>query len=149
MCQCHHSWHTSAHDQDTGLHTFLTHRSTDCCQKQAVWAVRLDLNITGNVSTVSDQNALYNIIIIIMSVFLQRLSTRNMLNCAEQVQIQKDKAHAYKTLKTVDVQIIMLKHLTKNEKKEYPKNPYTVSTYTKITLTIQTNDDRHTHTQHA
>ena len=86
------------------------------------------------------------IIIIIMSVFLQRLSMRNMLNCAEQVQVQKYKTHAYKTLKTVGVQIIMLKHPTKH-KKEYPQNPYTVLTYTKITPTIQTNDDRHTHRQ--
>ena len=42
-----------------------------------------------------------------------------MLNCAEQVQIQKYKTHAYKTLKIVGVQIIMLKHVIKN-KKEYP-----------------------------
>ena len=41
------------------------------------------------------------IIIIIMSVFLEHLSMWNMLNCAEQVQIQKYKTHAYKTLKTV------------------------------------------------
>ena len=31
------------------------------------------------------------IIIIIMSVFLERLSTSNMLNCAEQVQLPKYK----------------------------------------------------------
>ena len=43
----------------------------------------------------------------------------NMLNCAEQVQIQKYETHAYTTLKTVGVQVIMLKHLTKH-KKEYP-----------------------------
>ena len=42
-----------------------------------------------------------------------------MLNCAEQVQIQKYKTQAYKTLKTVGVQTIMLKHPTKHEK-EYP-----------------------------
>ena len=30
------------------------------------------------------------------------------------------------------------------KKKEYPQNPNTVSTYTKITPTIQTNDDTHT-----
>ena len=53
-----------------------------------------------------------------MSVFLERLSMWNMLNCAEQVQIQKCKTHAYKTLKTVGVQIIMRKHPTKH-KKEY------------------------------
>ena len=34
-----------------------------------------------------------------MSVFLERFSMWNMLNCAEQVQIQKQKTHAYKTLK--------------------------------------------------
>ena len=39
-----------------------------------------------------------------MSVFLERLSMWNMLSCAEQVQIQKYKTHAYKTLKTADVQ---------------------------------------------
>ena len=33
-----------------------------------------------------------------------------MLNCAEQVQIQKYKTHAYKTLKAAGVHIIMLKH---------------------------------------
>ena len=42
-----------------------------------------------------------------------------MLNCAEQVHIQKYKTHAYKTLKTVGVQIITLKHPIK-PKKEYP-----------------------------
>ena len=36
------------------------------------------------------------IIIIIMSVFLERLSTCNMLNLAEQVQIQKCKTRGYK-----------------------------------------------------
>ena len=71
----------------------------------------------------------------------------NMLNFAEQAQIQKYKTHAYKTLKTVGVQIIMLKHLsikkythkthipysrcpnnhaeTSKHKKVYPLNPYT------------------------
>ena len=58
------------------------------------------------------------IIIITMSVFVERLSMRNMLNCAEQVQMQKYKTHAYKTLKTVGAQIIMLKHPTKHKK--YP-----------------------------
>ena len=47
-----------------------------------------------------------------MSIFLERLFMWNMLNCAEQVQIQKYKTHAYKTLKTAGVQIIMLKHPT-------------------------------------
>ena len=81
-----------------------------------------------------------------MSVFLDSLSMFNMLSYAEQVQIQKYKTHAYKALKTVGVQIIMLKHPTKH-KKEYPENPYTVSTYTKLTPTIQTNDDRQTDKQ--
>ena len=40
-----------------------------------------------------------------------------MLNCAEHVQIQKYEIHACKTLKTVGVQIIMLKHPTKNKKR--------------------------------
>ena len=48
-----------------------------------------------------------------MSVFLEHLSMWNMLNCAEQVQIQKYETHAYKTLKTVGVQVIMLKHYQK------------------------------------
>ena len=39
-----------------------------------------------------------------------------MLNCAEQVQIQKYETHAYKTLKTVGVQIIVLKQPTKHKK---------------------------------
>ena len=40
-----------------------------------------------------------------------------MLNCAEQVQIQKYETHAYKTLKTVGVQVKMLKHPTEHEKR--------------------------------
>ena len=51
--------------------------------------------------------------IIIMSVFLERLSMLNMLSCAEQVQIQEYKTHAYKTSKTAYVQIVMLKHSTR------------------------------------
>ena len=39
-----------------------------------------------------------------MSAFLERLSISNMLNCAEQVQIQKYKIHANKALKTAGVQ---------------------------------------------
>ena len=45
--------------------------------------------------------------------FLERLPMLNMLNCTEQVQIQKYKTHAYKTSKTVCVQTIMLKDPTK------------------------------------
>ena len=56
------------------------------------------------------------VIVIIMSMFLERLSMGNMLNYAEQVQIQKYKTHAYKTLKIVGVQTIMLKHPTKRKK---------------------------------
>ena len=49
----------------------------------------------------------------------------NMLNCAEQVQIQKYKTYAYKTLKTVGVQVIMLKHLTKRKKNTHKTHiPY-------------------------
>ena len=48
-----------------------------------------------------------------MSVFLEYLSMWNMLSCAEQVQIQKHKTHAYKTPKTAGVQTTMLKHPTK------------------------------------
>ena len=49
-----------------------------------------------------------------MSVFLERLSMWNMLNCAEQVQTQK-----YKTPKIAGVQTIILKHPTK----QLEKNP--------------------------
>ena len=63
------------------------------------------------------------IITIIMSVFQECLSMRNMLHCAEQVQIQKqNKTHAYKTLKTAGVKTIMLKHPTKH-KKRVPMKP--------------------------
>ena len=54
-----------------------------------------------------------------MSVFLERLSMWNMLNCAEQVQIQKCEAHAYKTLKTVGVPSNHAEASNKH-KKEYP-----------------------------
>ena len=46
----------------------------------------------------------------------------NMLNCAEQVQIQKYKTHANTTPKTADVQTIMLKHPTKQFKKKKKTN---------------------------
>ena len=61
-----------------------------------------------------------------ISVFLERLSKWNVLNCAKQVQIQKYKTHAYKTLKTVAVQIIMLKHPAKHKNKNTHKTqiPY-------------------------
>ena len=52
------------------------------------------------------------LIIIIIAVFLERLSMWNMLSCAEQVQIQKYKTHAYKTPRTACVQTIMLRHPT-------------------------------------
>ena len=41
-----------------------------------------------------------------------------MLNCAEQVQIQKCKTHANKALRTAGVQTIMLEHPTKQLKKK-------------------------------
>ena len=50
-----------------------------------------------------------SVIMIMMSVFLERLSMWNMLNCAEQVQIQRYKTHAYKTPRTACVQTIALK----------------------------------------
>ena len=56
-------------------------------------------------------------IIMVMNVFLEHFSMVNMLSCAEQVQIQKYKTHAYKTHKTASVQTIMLKHPTKQLKK--------------------------------
>ena len=52
-----------------------------------------------------------------MNIFLEYLFMWDMLNYAEQVQIQKYKTHAYKTLKTAGVQTIMLKHPTKQLKK--------------------------------
>ena len=48
-----------------------------------------------------------------MIVFLEHLSIWNMLNYAEQVQIQKYKTHADETPKTAGVQTIMLKHPSK------------------------------------
>ena len=47
-----------------------------------------------------------------MIVFLECLSMWNMLNCAEQVQIQKYNIHTYKTPKTACAQTVMLKHPT-------------------------------------
>ena len=51
-----------------------------------------------------------------MSIFLEHISMSNMLNCAEQVEIQKYKTHARKTLKTAGVQTILLKHPTEQLK---------------------------------
>ena len=46
-----------------------------------------------------------------MIVFLEDFSMWNLLSCAEQVQVEKYKAHvAYKIPKTACVQAIMLKH---------------------------------------
>ena len=59
------------------------------------------------------------LIIIIMNVFLERLYMWNMLNCTEQGQILKYKAHSNKTLKTAGVQTVMLKHPAKQFKKSY------------------------------
>ena len=44
-----------------------------------------------------------------------------MLNCAEQVHIQKYKTHAYKTLKTAGVQIIIQTVGPKTGKDLFPK----------------------------
>ena len=64
-------------------------------------------------ATTTTTTTIIIIIIIIMGVFLERLSIGGMLNCAEQVQIQKFKTHAYETPQTARVQTIMLKHPTK------------------------------------
>ena len=66
-----------------------------------------------------------------MSVFLERLSMWNVLNCAEQVQIQKYETHAYKTLKTIGVQVIMLKHPTKHKKRIPIKPIYRINVHKK------------------
>ena len=75
----------------------------------------------------------------IMSVFLECLSMWNMLNCAEQVQVQKYKKHAYNTLKTAGVQTIMLKHPTKQleKTKQLPIKP-------KYCINIHINNPNHT-----
>ena len=66
-----------------------------------------------------------------MSVFLERLSMWNMLNCAEQVQIQKYETQAYKTLKTVGIQVTMLKHPTKHKKRIPIKPIYRINIHKK------------------
>ena len=89
-----------------------------------------------------------------MSVFLEHLSMWNMLNCAEQVQIQKYKTHAYKTLKTVGVQIIMLIHPTKHRIKgkqtpsdcQYNKNK---QGKTKHLVTVSTMEKNKQNVHHA
>ena len=55
----------------------------------------------------------------------------NMLNCAEQGQIQKYKTHAFKTLKTAGVQTIMLTHPTKQLKPPQQKQKHTNKKQTK------------------
>ena len=81
--------------------------------------------------------------IIIMSVFLECLSMWNMLNCSEQVQIQKHKRHTYETPKTAGVHTIMLKRPTKQLKKKVPIKPkYRINVH--INNPNHTNDDRHT-----
>ena len=64
------------------------------------------------------------VLIRIMSIFLEHLSIWNMHNFAEQVQILKYKTHACKTAKTADVQIVMLKHPTKQLKKKKKKKTF-------------------------
>ena len=78
------------------------------------------------------------IIIMIMSVFLEHLSMLNMISCAEQGQLQKYKAHGYKSLKTAGVQTIMLKHPTKQFKKKNKPKTNTVLTYTLKSTTKNT-----------
>ena len=48
-----------------------------------------------------------------MIVFLEHLSMWNMLNCTEQVQMQKYKTHAYITPVMACVQKSLLEHPTK------------------------------------
>ena len=65
------------------------------------------------------------IIVIIMSEILERYSMSNMLNCAERVQIQKYRKHAYKPPKTACVQSCSNIELSskdgyKKEKRMYP-----------------------------
>ena len=57
-----------------------------------------------------------------------------MMNFAEQMQIQKYKTHAYKTLKTAGVKIIVLKHPTKHKK--VPIKP-------KHRINVQKNNSNH------
>ena len=61
-----------------------------------------------------------------------------MLNCAEQVQIQKYKTHAYKTLRTAGIKIIMLKHPNKHKQeiKRFDKNVGNSCNITKIVKQI-------------
>ena len=51
----------------------------------------------------------------------------NILICAEQVQIQKYKTHAYKTSKIACVQTVMLKHPTKQYRWAYKKEKKNVT----------------------
>ena len=55
------------------------------------------------------------------SVFLEHVYMWNVLNCAEQVQIQNYKTHADKISKTAGVQTTMLKHPTEQLKKKDAK----------------------------
>ena len=52
-----------------------------------------------------------------------------MLNCAEQVQIQKYKTPAYKTPEISGVQTIMLKHPTEQLKKVPIKPKYRINVH--------------------
>ena len=66
-----------------------------------------------------------------MSILLEHLSMWNMLNWTEQVQIQKYKMHAYKTLKTAGVQSCWNIQLSsEKKKKKKPQSSSTLSTYT-------------------
>ena len=88
-----------------------------------------------------------------MSVFLERLSMWNMLSCAEQVQLQKYKTHAYMTPNTACVQTIIPKHPTHHvSKQSYPNIQHTMCpnnhTQTSNTPCVQTIMLKHP-TQHV
>ena len=61
-----------------------------------------------------------------------------MLNCAEQVQIQKCKPYAYRTPKTACVQTIMF-NIQLRSKDGYKKNTHKIQI--RINLTRQINDE--------
>ena len=105
------------------------------CIKQDSKPNTLPMSYSGPLSEVVnwDRGQIEIITTIIMSVFPDRLSMWNMLNCAEQGQMQKYITRAYNTFKTVGVQTIMLKHPTKQLKKKQNKKsikPNSVSMYT-------------------
>ena len=84
-------------------HSMFDSHNTFC--KSSIWVI----------SKCASTN-IFDVVMIIINVFLARLSMPNMLKCAEQVQIQNYKTHAYKTPKIACVQTITLKHPTKHER---------------------------------